>query len=90
MLICFDRKDGKQLWQKTVLTAPPEKMHKNNTPASATPAADGTHVFVTFQNGDKIAAACYDFAGNRVWLKEFDGFASPARLLRLADVCSRS
>jgi outer membrane protein assembly factor BamB len=76
VLICFDQKDGKQLWQKTALTAPPEKMHKNNTPASATPAADGTHVFVTFQNGHKIASACYDFAGTRVWLNEFIGFAS--------------
>jgi outer membrane protein assembly factor BamB len=76
VLLCLDRKDGKELWRKTVLSAPPEKMHKNNTPASATPAADGAHVFVTFQNAEKIAAACYDFAGTRKWLKEFDGFAS--------------
>ena len=77
VLHCFDRADGKELWRKAVLTAPPEKMHKNNTPAIATPAADGSHVFVTFQNGDRIAAACHDFAGRRVWLKEFPGFASP-------------
>jgi len=76
VLVCFDRKDGKEIWRKTVLTAAPEKMHKNNTPASATPAADGSHVFVTFQSGEKIVAACYDFSGTHVWLKEFDGFAS--------------
>jgi outer membrane protein assembly factor BamB len=77
LLLCFDRKDGKELWRKTVLTAAPEKMHKNNTPASATPVADGNHVFVTFQNADKITSACYDFAGNRVWVKDFPGFESP-------------
>jgi outer membrane protein assembly factor BamB len=76
VLLSFDRADGKLLWQKTVLTALAEKMHKNNTPASSTPAADGEHVWVTFLDGDKVAVACYDFAGRREWLKHFDGFTS--------------
>lgn len=77
LLIGFDRTSGKLLWQKSVLTANAEKMHKNNSPASSTPASDGTHVWATFLDGDKIAVACYDFAGTRVWLKSFGGFASP-------------
>ncbi|HVL12421.1 MAG TPA: PQQ-binding-like beta-propeller repeat protein [Gemmata sp.] len=76
VLLCFDRADGKLLWQKTVLTAAAEKMHKNNTPASSTPAADGEHVWVTFLDGDKVAVACHDFAGKRTWLKHFEGFTS--------------
>lgn len=76
LLIGFDRKDGKLLWQKSVLTAPPEKMHKNNTPASSTPASDGTHVWATFLDGEKVAVACYDFTGKRVWRKSFAGFTS--------------
>jgi outer membrane protein assembly factor BamB len=76
VLLCFDRESGKLLWQKTVLTSAAEKMHKNNTPASSTPASDGTHVWVTFLDGDKIAVACYDFEGKQVWVKSFDGFAS--------------
>jgi outer membrane protein assembly factor BamB len=76
LLLSFDRRDGKLLWQKTVLTAAPEKMHKNNTPASSTPASDGTHVWVTFLDGEKVAVACYDFTGKRAWLKTFDGFTS--------------
>lgn len=76
VLLCFDRDTGKRLWQKTVLAAPVEKMHRNNTPASATPAADGSHVWVTFLDGDKVTVACYDFAGARVWVRAFDGFAS--------------
>lgn len=76
VLLCYDRADGKLLWQKIVLTSTAEKMHKNNTPASSTPAADGTHVWVTFIDGTKIAVACYDFAGKQIWLKTFDGFES--------------
>ncbi len=76
-LFAYDRSSGKEQWRKTVLTAAPEKMHKNNTPASSTPAADGKHVWVTFLDGEKIAIACYDFAGERAWLKTFDGFVSP-------------
>jgi outer membrane protein assembly factor BamB len=76
LLLCFERKDGKLLWQKTVLSADVEKMHKNNTPASSTPAADGTHVWVTFLDGEKIAVACHDFTGKQLWLKSFNGFVS--------------
>jgi outer membrane protein assembly factor BamB len=76
LLLCFDRTSGKRLWQQAVLTAVPEKMHKNNTPASSTPASDGTHVWVTFLDGEKVAVACYDFAGKCAWLKTFDGFTS--------------
>ncbi|HJZ56719.1 MAG TPA: PQQ-binding-like beta-propeller repeat protein [Gemmataceae bacterium] len=77
VLLCFDRKDGKLLWRKTVLTAAPEQLHKNNTPASSTPAADGSHVWVTFLHGQKITVACHDFSSKQVWLKTFDGFESP-------------
>ncbi len=76
VLLCFDRTDGKLLWKKSVLSAAAGKMHKNNTPASSTPASDGTHVWVTFLDGAKIAVACYDFAGKQTWLKTFDGFDS--------------
>ncbi|MBP3955999.1 PQQ-binding-like beta-propeller repeat protein [Gemmata sp. G18] len=76
MLLCFDRKDGKLLWKQSVLSATAEKMHKNNTPASSTPASDGTHVWVTFLDGEKVAVACYSFAGKQLWLKSFGGFTS--------------
>jgi outer membrane protein assembly factor BamB len=76
VLLCFDRADGKLRWHKTVLSAAAEKMHKNNTPASSTPAADGAHVWATFLDGEKVAVACHDFAGKQVWSKSFAGFAS--------------
>ena len=55
VLICFDRQTGKQLWQKAVLTAPPEKMHKNNT-RPPPPGGGWTPRIVTFQNGERAAA----------------------------------
>jgi outer membrane protein assembly factor BamB len=76
LLLCYDRATGKQLWKQTVLTAAPEKMHKNNTPASASPVTDGKHVWCTFLDVDKVAVACYDAAGKRVWLKHPGPFLS--------------
>lgn len=76
-VLCFDRAGGKRLWQTPVLAAPAEKMHRNNTPASSTPVADGTHVWTTFVDGGRIAVACHDFAGRPVWVERFAGFESP-------------
>jgi hypothetical protein len=75
LLLCFARKDGKLLWKKTVLSSAAEKMHKNNTPASSTPASDGARVWSTFLDDTKIAVACHDFEGKQIWLKSFEGFS---------------
>ncbi len=48
MLICMDRTDGKILWEREVLKSPLEPKHGLNSYSSATPAADGRHVFVAF------------------------------------------
>jgi outer membrane protein assembly factor BamB len=87
MLLCLDRRDGKILWQKEVITAPLEKIHSLNSRASSTPATDGKHVFVTFldpsrQNNAKVIVTCYDFDGHRVWQK------SPGRFSSVHGFCS--
>ncbi len=58
ILLCFDRRTGRQLWQRTVLTAPLETKHRLNSHASSTPATDGELVYVTFLEvqGDTIEA----------------------------------
>jgi outer membrane protein assembly factor BamB len=48
VLLCFDRRTGDRLWQQTVVTCPPETLHKLNSHASSTPATDGKLVYVTF------------------------------------------
>lgn len=48
ILLCFDRADGKILWQTVVLKAALESIHRLNTQASSTPATDGEKVFTAF------------------------------------------
>jgi outer membrane protein assembly factor BamB len=76
MLLCLDRKDGKILWQREVLTAKLEKKHNLNSFASATPAADGEHVYVAFLEYPRMQAVCYDYDGNLVWKKSPGEFHS--------------
>jgi outer membrane protein assembly factor BamB len=88
VLLCLDRRDGKLLWQKVVLTAPLERKHKLNSYASSTPATDGKHVWVSFLDAPNIVVACYDVAGQEVWRTSpgtffsVHGFCSPPILYK--------
>jgi len=69
VLICLDRANGKVLWQQTVVQGPLEKINKENSYASGTPATDGERVFVAFRVGDDIVVAAHDLAsGKQLWL----------------------
>jgi outer membrane protein assembly factor BamB len=86
VLVCLDRKDGRVLWQQTVLQAPLEKHHKLNSRASGTPATDGKLVYLSFLEPDfsdpnkrtpgNLAVAAYDFDGKQAWLVRPGRFAS--------------
>lgn len=52
ILLCYDSRTGRQVWQKTVLTSPLETKNKLNSFASSTPATDGELVYVAFQEVD--------------------------------------
>ena len=67
MLMAFDRKSGKLLWEVDVEEAPLEKKHKLNSWASGTPATDGKLVYVTFLDEKEMLVAAYDFAGKQQW-----------------------
>jgi outer membrane protein assembly factor BamB len=77
ILLCLDRRDGRILWERIVLTAPLEKLHALNSRASSTPATDGHHVWVTFLAGRDVQVACYSFDGRLVWRKSPGTFFSP-------------
>ncbi len=69
VLLCLDRNTGRILWQKTVVQGPLEKLHKENSYASGTPATDGERIYVTFRVGDDIVVAAHDFSsGKQLWL----------------------
>ena len=76
VLLCLDRLSGKTLWEKTVVTAKPEKKHNLNSFASGTPATDGQRVWVAFLQAPYIVVACYDMDGKELWHKSPGTFAS--------------
>jgi outer membrane protein assembly factor BamB len=75
-LLCLDRVTGKVAWQRTVLSAPLEHKHSLNSYASSTPATDGSSVFISFLERDRMYVAAYDFAGNKRWEIRPGPFAS--------------
>jgi len=77
VLLCLNRKDGKILWQQTVVTSPLEKKHKENSYASTTPATDGQMIYVSFLEGTQtVVVAAYNFAGDLKWRKTPTTFKS--------------
>jgi len=76
LLLCLERENGKILWQRIVLEAPTERLHKLNSYASSTPVTDGKKVYVSFLDRDKMFIAAYDFGGGKVWEVRPGVFAS--------------
>lgn len=52
ILACLDRRNGKALWQRTVVRSPLESKHALNSFASSTPTTDGELVYVSFLEVD--------------------------------------
>jgi outer membrane protein assembly factor BamB len=77
VLLCYDCKNGKLLWQKTVLKTKFENKHDNNSFASGTPSTDGNLVYVSFLDVKDVVVAAYDFSGKQVWLQRPGTFFSP-------------
>jgi len=66
-LLCLDRKDGRLLWDRLLLTVPIERKHKLNSYASSTPVTDGRHVWVAFLAGKDFRVFCVDVEGALAW-----------------------
>jgi outer membrane protein assembly factor BamB len=66
-LFCFDRADGKLLWQREVRYEGTEPTHNTNPYCSATPVTDGERVIVSHGPAGMV---CYDFAGKELWRKD--------------------
>lgn len=67
-LLCFDRGNGKPLWQKTLREElPHEGHHPDHGYSSHSPVTDGTHVYAWF--GSR-GLHCLDMDGNVKWSKD--------------------
>jgi outer membrane protein assembly factor BamB len=76
-LLCLDRRDGRTLWDRLILTAPLERKHQLNNFASSTPVTDGRHLWVAFLEDGKFSIFCYDVDGTLVWKRSPGTFYSP-------------
>jgi outer membrane protein assembly factor BamB len=63
-LMCFNRADGKLLWQAGIATSEKEPTHNTNPYCSGSPVTDGERVIVSFASDGLY---CYDFTGKEVW-----------------------
>jgi outer membrane protein assembly factor BamB len=70
-LICFDRRDGKQLWSRAVEFDQVEATHETNPYGAVTPATDGQRVVVWHGSA---GVYCYDVNGELVWSRDLGKF----------------
>jgi len=66
-LMCFSRRDGKLLWQKSVTYTAKEESHKDNPHCSASPVTDGERVIVSHASAGTF---CYDLDGKELWKRD--------------------
>lgn len=64
LLLCFDKKTGKQLWDAGTMYKEPELTHRTNPYCSASPATDGERVIVFHASAGVF---CYDMNGKEQW-----------------------
>lgn len=67
LLISFDRKTGKVLWEKGTLFAHKEQSHDTNPQCSSSPATDGERVIAWFGTPGIF---CYDMNGKELWKRD--------------------
>jgi len=64
LLLCFDKKTGKQLWEAGTTYREPELTHGTNPYCAASPATDGERVIVFFASAGVF---CYGMNGKELW-----------------------
>jgi outer membrane protein assembly factor BamB len=77
-LLCYDVATGHLDWTATATGhKPPDKgLHKYNSMASSTPAADGERVYCIFWDGTDFTLHAFDLAGKPVWEKDLGAYKS--------------
>jgi outer membrane protein assembly factor BamB len=64
LLLCFDRKSGKQLWEAGTTYKEPELTHATNPYCAASPATNGKRIVVFYASAGVF---CYDLNGQELW-----------------------
>lgn len=66
ILSCLDAKDGRELWRRE-FDSQVHRMHRDNSYASSTPAADGRAVFMCWTTPEEATVVALDHAGKELW-----------------------
>src|SRR5439155_9985792 len=66
-VMCFDRRDGKLLWQSGVAWADKEPTHPDNPPCTPSPVTDGRRVIAWLGSA---GVYCYDLDGRELWHRD--------------------
>ncbi len=66
-LICYNRSDGKLLWQTRVTGPDKEISYPENPPCTSSPVLDGKRVIAWFGSA---GVYCYDFDGRELWHRD--------------------
>ncbi|PHS00440.1 MAG: hypothetical protein COA78_23935 [Blastopirellula sp.] len=68
VVICLDRKTGKEIWRDIATEAiPHEGTHNDNDFASASPTTDGKRLYCWFGSAGLF---CYDLSGTKLWQRD--------------------
>jgi outer membrane protein assembly factor BamB len=70
-VLCFDRTDGKLLWQKSIPFKGQEPTHDTNPYCAPTPVTDGERVIASHGSAGVV---CYDFDGKQLWHRDLGPF----------------
>src|SRR4030095_7726287 len=63
-VLCFERKNGKRVWQTEVHSANADSgKHANSSAASSSVACDGERLFINFLNGGAVYTTALDLNG---------------------------
>jgi outer membrane protein assembly factor BamB len=66
-LMCFDRNDGKLLWQKGTEWTAKEPTHGTNPYCASSPVTDGERVIAWYGSAGLF---CYDLEGHELWKRD--------------------
>jgi outer membrane protein assembly factor BamB len=68
LVLCYDRRSGKELWRHSAAEAVPhEGHHSSHTYAGYSPVTDGQRLYVHFGS---YGVHCYDLDGKRLWQRD--------------------
>ena len=78
VVLCLDRKSGKELWRRTATRKiPHEGHHGDNDFAPASPTTDGERLYCWFGSAGLF---CYDLSGKKLWQRDLGKIAMGASL----------